>query len=170
MDNDPLIGLAATPATPATPAQLGETLALPVAKGSATAARSAACTAYLLDRPLSVEPIVRPILRAGGVPLRFLRRLAAKGVIPAADITLRRPVVGRFFRFVAKDVVSVSRRRDATWEDVLRRVGPDSLLVLAPEGRMKRANGLDKDGRPMTVRGGIAPGFRETQRRLPRGD
>jgi hypothetical protein len=30
------------------------------------------------------------------------------------------------------------------------------MVMLAPEGRMKRANGLDAEGRPMTVRGGIA--------------
>jgi 1-acyl-sn-glycerol-3-phosphate acyltransferase len=95
-------------------------------------------------------------LFVGGVPLRFLRRLAAQGVVPAAEVTLRRPLVGRFFRLVARDVVPISRRRDDTWQEVLRRVGPDSMLMLAPEGRMKRANGLDKDGKRMTVRGGIA--------------
>ena len=31
----------------------------------------------------------------------------------------------------------------------------DVVVVLSPEGRMKRKNGLDKHGRPMTVRGGI---------------
>ena len=30
------------------------------------------------------------------------------------------------------------------------------MIVIAPEGRMKRANGLDANGNPMTVRGGIA--------------
>ena len=31
-----------------------------------------------------------------------------------------------------------------------------AMVALLPEGRMKRANGLDSEGRPMTVRGGIA--------------
>jgi hypothetical protein len=30
------------------------------------------------------------------------------------------------------------------------------MVIIAPEGRMKRANGLDLQGNPMTVRGGIA--------------
>jgi hypothetical protein len=30
------------------------------------------------------------------------------------------------------------------------------MVIIAPEGRMKRATGLDVNGNPMTVRGGIA--------------
>jgi hypothetical protein len=30
------------------------------------------------------------------------------------------------------------------------------MVVIAPEGRMMRANGLDSQGKPMTVRGGVA--------------
>ena len=30
------------------------------------------------------------------------------------------------------------------------------MVVIAPEGRMKRATGLDANGNPMTVRGGVA--------------
>ena len=30
------------------------------------------------------------------------------------------------------------------------------MVLLAPEGRMKLANGLDPQGKPMTVRGGMA--------------
>jgi hypothetical protein len=30
------------------------------------------------------------------------------------------------------------------------------MVLMAPEGRMKRADGLDAHGQPMTVRGGIA--------------
>jgi hypothetical protein len=52
--------------------------------------------------------------------------------------------------------VPVTRQRDQTWQEVTTRIGPDSMVIIAPEGRMKRANGLDKDGKPMTVRGGIA--------------
>jgi hypothetical protein len=53
-------------------------------------------------------------------------------------------------------VVSISRERDHTWAAVLQRIEPGSMVVIAPEGRMKRANGLDAQGKPMTVRGGIA--------------
>lgn len=32
----------------------------------------------------------------------------------------------------------------------------DSIILIAPEGRMKRPNGLDLSGKPMTVKAGIA--------------
>lgn len=89
-------------------------------------------------------------------PNRLLRRLARHGVLPSAAKTMRRPLVGRFFGFLAGSVVTVSRERDHTWQEFLSSIGPDSMVLLAPEGRMKRATGLDLDGRPMTVRGGIA--------------
>lgn len=92
----------------------------------------------------------------GMVPKRFIWRLAAHGVVPAADKTTDRPLVGLIFRFVAHHVIPITRQRDDSWFEVLRRIDPDSMVVLAPEGRMKRANGLDLHGNPMTVRGGIA--------------
>src|SRR5205814_3800353 len=46
--------------------------------------------------------------------------------------------------------------RDQTWFAVLDKIDPNSMMVIAPEGRMMRANGLDANGNPMTVRGGIA--------------
>lgn len=90
------------------------------------------------------------------VPSRFIWRLAAHGVVPAADKTTERPLVGLIFRFVAHHVISITRQRDDTWFQVLRQIDPDSMIVLAPEGRMKRENGLDVNGKPMSVRGGIA--------------
>ena len=93
---------------------------------------------------------------AAVVPARFMRRIAREGVIPIADKTLRRPIVGKFFRLVAREVVGVTRQRDETWRTVVRRAGPGRMVLLLPEGRMKRPNGLDSEGRPMTVRGGIA--------------
>ena len=92
----------------------------------------------------------------GGVPNRFLWRIAAHGVVPAADKTTGRPLVGLIFKFVAHHVVAVTRQRDHTWFEVLNRIDPRSMVVIAPEGRMKRANGLDLHGNPMSVRGGIA--------------
>jgi hypothetical protein len=92
----------------------------------------------------------------GGVPNRFLWRLAAHGVIPAASKTTERPLVGMIFKFVAHHVIAITRERDHTWFAVLNRIDPHSMVVIAPEGRMKRANGLDSNGNPMTVRGGIA--------------
>ncbi len=95
-------------------------------------------------------------LFAAGCPNHFLWRLARHGVIPAADKTINRPMVGMLFRFVAHHVISVTRQRDHTWFEVLRRIDPDSMIVILPEGRMMRKNGLDSHGNPMTVRGGIA--------------
>jgi len=92
----------------------------------------------------------------GGVPNSFLWRLAAHGVVPAADKTTGRPLVGLVFRFVAHHVIAITRERDHTWFEVLSKIDPQSMVIIAPEGRMKRANGLDLHGNPMTVRGGIA--------------
>jgi hypothetical protein len=92
----------------------------------------------------------------GGVPNHFIWRLAAHGVVPAADKTTGRPLVGIIFKFVAHHVVAITRERDHTWFQLLSRIDPDSIVIIAPEGRMKRANGLDLHGNPMSVRGGIA--------------
>ena len=92
----------------------------------------------------------------GGVPNRFLWRLAAHGVLPAADKTTGRPLVGLLFKFVARHVIPITRERDNTWFAVLQKIDPKSMVIILPEGRMKRANGLDANGNPMSVRGGIA--------------
>ena len=62
------------------------------------------------------EPM--PVL-AAIAPNRMLWKMAACGVLPVADKTLARPIVGRFFRFIARHVVRVTRERDETWADVL---------------------------------------------------
>jgi hypothetical protein len=92
----------------------------------------------------------------GGVPASFIWRLAAHGVVPAADKTTGRPLVGIIFKLVAHNVIAISRERDHTWFAVLEKIDPDSMVIILPEGRMKRANGLDLKGNPMNVRGGIA--------------
>lgn len=114
---------------------------------------------------LNHTSLYEPLL-AGGVDRALLRRIARYGVVPVAEKTLRRPLVGRFFRLVAPDVVPVTRQRDQSWQEVTSRVRPDSLVIIAPEGRMKRATGLDSEGNPMTVRGGIA----DLLRAIPAGD
>ena len=111
---------------------------------------------------LNHTSLYEPIL-AGGVPSGLLRRIAKHGVVPVAEKTLNRPLVGRFFRLVAPDVVPVTRQRDQSWAELTARVRPDSLVCILPEGRMKRATGLDKEGNPMTVRGGIADLLRAVQ-------
>jgi hypothetical protein len=95
-------------------------------------------------------------LFAGGCPTHFLWRLARHGVVPVAQKTTDRAVVGRFYGMVAARVVPITRERDESWSEVLRQIDPDAMVIILPEGRMKRANGLDSEGKPMTVRGGIA--------------
>jgi 1-acyl-sn-glycerol-3-phosphate acyltransferase len=92
----------------------------------------------------------------GGAPGSFIRQVAFHGVLPAAEKTISRPFVGWLFRMIAAHVVSITRARDHTWFEVLRKIDPESMVVILPEGRMMRTNGLDSHGRPMTVRGGIA--------------
>lgn len=89
-------------------------------------------------------------------PPSFIWRLAAHGVVPAADKTTDRPLVGMIFRFIAHEVIPITRQRDDTWAQVLSTIEPNSMVAIAPEGRMKRANGLDLHGKPMSVRGGVA--------------
>jgi hypothetical protein len=105
----------------------------------------------LLNHTSLYEPLF-----AGGPPNSFIWRIARHGVVPAAEKTTGRPIVGLLFKFVARNVIPITRERDSTWSEVLNTIDPDSMVVIAPEGRMKRPNGLDSKGQPMTVRGGIA--------------
>ena len=89
-------------------------------------------------------------------PARFIWRLARHGVVPAADKTTDRPLVGKIFKFIAHEVIPITRQRDESWTQLLATIEKDSMVTIAPEGRMKRAGGLDLHGKPMTVRGGIA--------------
>ena len=95
-------------------------------------------------------------LFTGVCPNHFLWRLARHGVAPIAEKTAKRAVVGRFYSLVAARVISITRERDETWSQVLREIDPDAMVIILPEGRMKRATGLDAQGKPMTVRGGVA--------------
>jgi hypothetical protein len=91
------------------------------------------------------------------VPDRVLRSMARHGVAPIAAETMARPVIGRVFRLIAPHPVPVTRRRDESWDRVLRELDdPRAILALCPEGRMMRPNGRDKDGALMTIKPGIA--------------
>lgn len=92
----------------------------------------------------------------GGVPLSLVWRIARHGVVPIASKTAARPLVGMFYKLIAARVISITRERDESWDVVLNHIDPDAMMALLPEGRMKRRNGLDAAGQPMTVRGGIA--------------
>lgn len=105
----------------------------------------------LLNHTSLFEPVFTGVL-----PWSFLWRVARRGVLPGADSTLDRPIVGRLFKAMAPGVLSVTRNRDRSWREFIDKVTDDAIIVMAPEGRMKRRTGLDKYGKPMTVRGGIA--------------
>lgn len=105
----------------------------------------------ILNHTSLFEPVY-----SGALPWRFVWQLARSATFPAADITFNRPLLGRFFQFLAPSVVSISRSRDDTWSRFLETCDPNSVVMIAPEGRMKRPDGLDKNGQPMTVRGGVA--------------
>jgi 1-acyl-sn-glycerol-3-phosphate acyltransferase len=93
-------------------------------------------------------------LIAGYASTRLLWRFARHGVLPVAEKTMKRRI-GLFFGFIVRHVVVVTRQRDHTWDEVLTKVDDRAIVVILPEGRMKRRTGLDSAGRPMTIRGGI---------------
>lgn len=95
-------------------------------------------------------------LFTGGLPNHFLKRISTRGHVPVADKTISRPFLGIFLRLLAPHMISITREPDHTWQAVIDRLDEDSMVIIFPEGRMKRANGLDKHGKPMTSRGGIA--------------
>lgn len=104
----------------------------------------------LLNHTSLYEPLV-----AGYAPLNLLWRFARHGVLPVAEKTMKRRI-GIFFAFLVRHPVVVTRQRDRTWDNVLNRIDSRAIVIILPEGRMKRATGLDSKGREMTVRGGIA--------------
>mgnify|MGYP006285936269 CR=1 FL=1 len=103
---------------------------------------------------LNHTSLYEPIL-AGYAPIGLLWRLARHGVLPVAEKTMRRRI-GFFFSFLVRHVVVVTRKRDQTWDRVMNHVDDRALVVILPEGRMKRRDGLDSSGQPMSIRGGIA--------------
>jgi hypothetical protein len=105
----------------------------------------------LLNHTSLLEP-----LYVGALPNSFLRTLSKKMVAPGADKTLNRPIVGLFYKLFSPGMVSITRKRDETWEQFTRTIANDSITVIIPEGRMKRPNGLDLNGNKMTVKGGVA--------------
>ena len=65
-------------------------------------------------------------LFAGSVPNRFMKRIATDSVIPVADKTFNRPLVGRFFRLIIPNPISLTREADHTWKKVLEHKSDDS--------------------------------------------
>ena len=90
------------------------------------------------------------------VPYRFLWIAAKDCLTPIAEKTYKRPFAGFVFRKLIMRKSSVSQKRDHTWSQFLDSIRSDSIVALFPEGRMKRKNGLDKYGNPLSVKGGRA--------------
>lgn len=86
----------------------------------------------------------------------YLWELAGRVNVPGADVTLNRPIVGLLWKLMLPNIASVTRKKDDSWNTYLKSIKPNSIILIAPEGRMKRPGGLDKFGRPMTVKGGAA--------------
>ncbi len=105
--------------------------------------------------------LFEPILFSS-LPNHFFIKNMKRTVVPGADITMDRPFVGRLYKSIFPQIVSISRKRDDTWVDFMNRVKKGSLVVIAPEGRMMRPNGLDKHGNPMTIKSGIADIIQKT--------
>lgn len=94
-------------------------------------------------------------LYLGFLPNHFLRKLSKRMVAPAADKTLNRPLVGFFFKLFSPGMIPITRKRDDSWGNFLESTYDDSIILIAPEGRMKRKTGLDLDGNKMTVKPGV---------------
>ncbi len=86
----------------------------------------------------------------------FIWKISRYLVVPGADITLNRPVLGKFIKLLIPGCLPITRKNDDTWAKFLAQMNKDSVVAILPEGRMKRKNGLDKTGKQMSVRGGTS--------------
>ena len=89
------------------------------------------------------------------LPYSFLNNLSKKLVIPVADKTMNKPVAGLVFKYLAPHTVSLTRKRDDSWQKFLDTLDGNKMCIFMPEGQMKRKNGLDKNGNPMQVKKGV---------------
>jgi len=92
----------------------------------------------------------------GFLPLGFLWQLSARLAAPGADKTLNRPLVGTLYKLMSPGIKSITRKRDESWNSFMDSIEENSIICIAPEGRMMRKNGLDLDGNKMTVKPGVA--------------
>lgn len=105
----------------------------------------------LLNHTSLFEPLF-----LSGFTYSFLWKMAGKLNVPIASVTLDRPIVGLLFKLMLPKVASITRKKDETWETYLQSIEKNDLVMIAPEGRMKRTTGLDKHGKKMHVQGGVA--------------
>ena len=91
----------------------------------------------------------------GVAPINLLWLGSSRFLAPGADKTLERPIVGWFYKNLVPRMISISRKRDHTWDNFLSQIGEESMILMAPEGRMMRETGLDKNGKEMSIKTGI---------------
>lgn len=89
------------------------------------------------------------------LPYSYLWKIANRLVIPVADITLSKPFAKFFYPFISRRVISLTRKRDNSWQIFLEKINSESICIFMPEGRMKRLDGFDKLGKKMTVKKGV---------------
>ncbi len=90
------------------------------------------------------------------IPNDRLWKAIDRVVVPIADVTLSRPFVGFLIRNLVPNAIPITRKRDDSWSHFMQHLKRDNaLVVIFPEGRMKRKDGLDKNGKPMSIKGGI---------------
>ena len=109
---------------------------------------------------LNHTSLFEPLLFAS-IPNIFFKENLRRVVVPAADVTMERPLVGSLYKSFFPQIVPISRKRDETWLAFKKKIRENSLVVIAPEGRMMRKDGLDKHGKPMTIKSGIADILKE---------
>lgn len=89
-------------------------------------------------------------------PYSYLWKIARHLLVPVADITTSRPLVGKFFHALLPGVTPISRKRDKSWNEFLNKINHEAVVAILPEGRMRRIDGKDKHGKDMSVRAGVA--------------
>lgn len=110
---------------------------------------------------LNHTSLFEPLLFSS-VPNKFFLENTKRAVLPGADITLNRPIVGRLYKTIFPQIIGITRKRDSSWVEFMDKIKPGSLIVIAPEGRMMRKAGLDKHGKPMSIKTGIADILKKT--------
>ncbi len=104
---------------------------------------------------LNHTSLFEPLL-ISAIPNKQLWRATKRLVVPVADVTMNRPVLGRIFHWLAPNAVPITRKRDDSWTQFMEKAAGNSLILIFPEGRMKRRDGFDRHGHPMSVKGGVA--------------
>ena len=107
-------------------------------------------TIIILNHTSLFEPVF-----LANLPTNFLRKLSSNLLLPAAQETLQRPIVGRVIKGIVPKCIPISRKYDDSWVNFLNLIDDSCITAIMPEGRMKRRNGLDKHGNAMDIKAGV---------------